>query len=79
MRNTRLLGDTYTIPQNFDPRDYLETAWGVIGTSGGESVAVKLRFAPEAAHRLRRRLPEHEHRAGTSRRRFRGLYPGWHE
>ncbi len=53
MRQTRLLGDTYTIPQGFDPRDYLETAWGVIGTSGGETVTVKLRFAPEAAHRLR--------------------------
>ena len=53
MRNTRLLGDTYIIPEDFEPRDYLETAWGVIGTSGGETVAVKLRFAPEAAHRLR--------------------------
>ena len=53
MRHTRLLEDTYTIPPHFDPKRYLATAWGVVGTSGGDTALVTLRFAPEAAHRLR--------------------------
>lgn len=56
MRRVRTLGDpgAYAIPEDgsFDPRDYLSTAWGVIGTSGGETAQVRLRFAPEAAYRI---------------------------
>lgn len=53
MRNTRLLDDTYTIPEDFDPRAYLTNAWGIIGSSGGPPVTVRLRFAREAAYRLK--------------------------
>ncbi len=52
MRHTRLLADGYTVPEGFDPRLYLSNAWGVMGTSGGPIVTVRLRFAPEAAYRL---------------------------
>jgi hypothetical protein len=31
----------------------IRDAWGVMGTSGGPTVTVRLRFAPEAAYRLR--------------------------
>jgi len=53
MRYARLLEETYTVPDTFDPRAYLTNAWGVIGTSGGPVTRVRLRFAPEATYRLR--------------------------
>jgi CRISPR-associated endonuclease/helicase Cas3 len=52
MRHTNLLTVSYTIPETFNPKDYLTSAWGVIGTSGGPVTEVKLRFIPEAAQRL---------------------------
>ena len=52
MRNTNLLNDRYTIPESFNPKDYLSSAWGVVGTSGGPVTEVRLRFIPEAAQRL---------------------------
>ena len=52
MRYTNLLTDRYTIPETFDPKTYLTNAWGIIGTSGNETVTVRLRFAPDAAYRL---------------------------
>ena len=44
--------ETYTIPNDFDPSDYLGDAWGVIGKSDGETIRVRLKFAPEAAYRI---------------------------
>jgi len=41
----------YSIPDDFDPSQYLSTAWGIV--SGEKPVEVKLKFAPEAAHRIR--------------------------
>lgn len=53
MRNTRLLDESYTIPADFDPRVYLSGAWGIMGASGGPIITVRLRFAHEAANRIR--------------------------
>ncbi|MBO1437418.1 WYL domain-containing transcriptional regulator [Meiothermus sp. CFH 77666] len=54
MRRVRLVGEpgAYTIPKDFDPRHYLSNAWGVVGSSGGAPVEVRLRFRPEAAYRI---------------------------
>ena len=52
MKNTRLLGDAYLIPEDFDPTRYLATAWSVMGTSGGPTVSVQLRFEGESAERI---------------------------
>lgn len=51
IKNTRLLGDIYTIPK-FNPKTYLSTAWGVVGTSGGPTVTVRLKFLGESAERI---------------------------
>lgn len=51
-RFTVLHDESYAIPNDFDPRAFFESAWGVVGKSDGETVAVRLRFAPEAARRL---------------------------
>ncbi len=53
MRNARLLDENYTIPDDFDPRAYLSGAWGIMGASGGPVITVRLRFASEAANRIR--------------------------
>lgn len=50
MENLARLARTYDIPEDFDPRDYLSDAWGVIG--GKNPVTVRVRFAPEAAYRV---------------------------
>lgn len=42
----------YQIPTDFDPLQYLQGAWGVVGSSGGGMVEVHLRFAKEAAYRV---------------------------
>lgn len=52
MQRVRLLTERYTIPADFDPKDYLSTAWGVIGSSGGPTVTAQLRFSAEAASRI---------------------------
>ncbi|MDX2007846.1 MAG: WYL domain-containing protein [Meiothermus sp.] len=54
MRNVSLVGrpNDYAIPDTFDPRAYLSKAWGVVGSSGGQPVEVRLRFAKEAAYRI---------------------------
>lgn len=55
MRGVRTVSHAgaYAIPHHFDPRGYLSNAWGVVGSSGGKPVAVRLRFRPEAAYRIR--------------------------
>ena len=54
MRRVRTVGEpgAYTIPQDFDPRHYLSNAWGVIGSSGGEPVEVRLKICHDAAYRI---------------------------
>ena len=53
MKDFELLRDTrYTIPTHFDPQEFFRDAWGITGQSDGETITVKLRFAPEAARRL---------------------------
>ncbi|MBF6596527.1 MAG: WYL domain-containing protein [Thermaceae bacterium] len=44
--------EAYTVPADFDPRKYLSNAWGVVGTSGGKAVEVRLRFRKDAAYRV---------------------------
>ncbi|XOB98224.1 helix-turn-helix transcriptional regulator [Deinococcota bacterium DY0809b] len=51
MRNIHLLADTYEIPPDFSPNDYLQSAWGLMGKRR-HGVLVKLRFAPVAAPRV---------------------------
>ncbi|RIH82821.1 WYL domain protein [Meiothermus luteus] len=60
MRNTRVLDETYEIPENFDPHTYLAGAWGAsLHTPGTRQVPVRLRFAPQVARRLQEGdLPE---------------------
>ncbi|GEM44632.1 helix-turn-helix transcriptional regulator [Deinococcus cellulosilyticus] len=52
MQNATVQPTTYTIPDSFDPREYLSGAWGVIGAHSGTPVQVKLRFDAEATRRL---------------------------
>lgn len=51
MKHVTMLGDTYDIPADFDPRLYLTDAWGVVGNQT-ESVIVTLRFTQEVAYRV---------------------------
>jgi predicted DNA-binding transcriptional regulator YafY len=55
MRGVHLIGEpkAYSIAATFDPKIYLSNAWGVVGSSGGKPVEVRLRFGPEEAYRLR--------------------------
>lgn len=52
MRHVMLLKDNYTIPESFSPSQYLQKAWGVMGSSGGALVCVQLKFVPEVKQRL---------------------------
>ncbi|WP_027883014.1 CRISPR-associated endonuclease Cas3'' [Meiothermus rufus] len=51
IQRVRLLDETYTIPHDFDPQAYLSTAWGIVASEN--PLVVRLKFAPEAAYRLR--------------------------
>lgn len=42
----------YTIPPTFDPRTFLQSAWGVVGTQGHEHITLHLRFRQDAAYRI---------------------------
>jgi predicted DNA-binding transcriptional regulator YafY len=48
-----LRGETYAIPQDFNPRQYLSQAWGVVGAGSGRIASVRLRFVKAAAYRIR--------------------------
>ncbi len=45
-------GETYTIPDTFDPREFLESALGIVGTQGRGSIPIHLRFRKDAAYRI---------------------------
>lgn len=53
MRQVKRIGEpsAYTIT-DFDPRQYLSNAWGVVGSSGGQPVQVRLKFRKDAAYRI---------------------------
>lgn len=53
MSRIRTLEEHYSIPESFDGKDYLRSAWGIMGGAGGKTVTVRLRFAPDAALRIR--------------------------
>ena len=52
IQRVELLDRTYTIPDDFDPRDTLADAWGIWYTEA-EPVKVVLRFHPRVAQRVR--------------------------
>jgi CRISPR-associated endonuclease/helicase Cas3 len=52
IRKAELLPEPYTIPDTFDPDEYLQFAWG-IWTGSGEPVEVVLRFSPRVAKRVK--------------------------
>ena len=51
IQRIQLLPERYAIPEDFDPRELLEGAWGVWYTEA-EPVEVVLRFHPRVAHRV---------------------------
>ncbi|MBF6593305.1 MAG: CRISPR-associated helicase Cas3' [Thermaceae bacterium] len=42
---------TYTIPEDFEPHEYLSSAWGIV--TGPNPITVKLKFSPAAAYRIK--------------------------
>ncbi|MEA3376561.1 MAG: WYL domain-containing protein [Chloroflexota bacterium] len=52
VQRIELTEETYTIPEDFDPRDLLADAWGIWYTEE-EAIEVVLRFHPRVAHRVR--------------------------
>jgi CRISPR-associated endonuclease/helicase Cas3 len=52
IQRIELTDDSYTIPEDFDPRSLLAEAWGIWYTEA-EPVEVVLRFHPRVAHRVR--------------------------
>jgi CRISPR-associated endonuclease/helicase Cas3 len=52
IQRIELTDKTYTIPEDFDPRQLLADAWGIWYTEA-EPVEVVLRFHPRVAHRVR--------------------------
>lgn len=53
MKHTQLIEESYEIPKDFDPKQYLSGAWGIMGAADNKSVTVKLRFTKAAAPRIR--------------------------
>lgn len=58
IRQASLLGDRYTIPNDFNLNDYLGNTWGVMSGGGQAPVDVVLLFEPEAGHWV---IEEHWH------------------
>lgn len=42
---------TYTIPEDFEPHEYLSSAWGIV--TSPNPITVKLKFSPAAAYRIK--------------------------
>lgn len=51
IERVEVLKDTYTIPQDFDPKTFLADAWGIWYTDA-EPVEVVLKFHPRVAYRI---------------------------
>ena len=49
MRNVATLTETYEVPEDFDPLQYLSTAWGIMP---GEPQEIELRFTANVANRV---------------------------
>lgn len=43
---------TFKIPDTFDPREFFQSALGVVGTQGRGSIPIRLRFRRDAAYRV---------------------------
>ncbi len=63
IRQASLLGDRYTIPNDFNLNDFLEDTWGVMSGDGQAPVDVVLLFEPEAGHWV---IEEHWHTSQSS-------------
>ena len=57
--DAEILGETYTIPDDYDPYEHLASAWGVIDEV---EVEVRLRFSPAVAPRVRESVWHHSQR-----------------
>lgn len=51
IRTIKLLDEEYVIPDSFDPREQLQSAWGIWFTEG-EPVTVKLKFSRKVSKRV---------------------------
>ena len=47
-----LTGETYAIPDSFEPQDFFHAAWGVMGGPAGQVETIRLRFSADAAYRI---------------------------
>ncbi|WP_221090687.1 helix-turn-helix transcriptional regulator [Deinococcus aquaedulcis] len=47
-----LRGEQYRIPADFQPREFLESAWGIVGAQGGRKDTIHLRFRADARYRI---------------------------
>ena len=63
MRKVRLLTDTYSIPEEFDPHEFLSGTWGIVV---GEPVEVRLRVEPSVAFWFQERR-EHDENVSVVR------------
>ena len=50
--SVRILNESYTIPEDFQPHEYFRDSWGIWAT-GKEPVTVKLHFCASAAERVK--------------------------
>jgi len=58
IRTIRILDESYTIPDSFDPSEYLKDAWG-IWTAESAPQTIRLRFSPRVAKRVQETLWHH--------------------
>lgn len=59
IEQAELLDERYSIPDDFDPYNYLASSWGVMDDA---TVEVRLRFAPNVAPRVRESVWHHSQR-----------------
>ena len=58
IHTVEILDDRYTVPDDFDPRKALQSAWGIWYTEA-EPVEVVLKFSPDVARRVQETLWHH--------------------
>ena len=59
IQRAELLNEHYTIPDDFDPLKWLQSAWGIMTE---EEVEVQLRFSPQVARRVQESVWHHSQR-----------------